>query len=314
MARAAVEQGWHVRALRRRPGAVGNIGDLAGRIAWVEGDLEDGSALEAAMRGCDVVFHVAGYYPGLSTSGGDHTATALRQMRNVIAAAQAAGVLRLIYTSSLSTIGWPARPDGLATEADWYRSGQARHPYWEVKVAQELEALHASAVLSTVVLNPTAVFGPGDVKLSSGQAVIAALRLRCFFSLGGRINVVDVRDVAAAHIAAAERGRAGDRTILGGHNVTIDQVVRAIAAAAGLPPPRVHIPLGLLYGPAWLIERFISRLFPPLNRLPTYSLALVRKAGWYDCRKAQRELGLRPRPLQATFDDAVAWFRAHGYA
>jgi dihydroflavonol-4-reductase len=316
VARAALERGWRVRALRRRPGATGNIGDLEGKVAWVEGDLEDRAAVEAAMRGCHTVFHVAGYYPGLRSARGDHVAAALRQMRNVIAAAQATGVACLVYTSSLSTIGWPARPDGLATEADWYRSGQSaasRHPYWEVKLAQEQEALRASAELPIVILNPTAVFGPGDVKLSSGQAIIAALRLRCFFSLGGRINVVDVRDVAQAHVAAAERGRAGERTILGGHNVTVDQVVRALAHAAGLPPPRVRIPLGLLYAPAWFIEHVILRLFPRMAYPPTHSLDLVRKAGWYDCGKAQRELGLQPRPLQETFDDAVAWFREHDY-
>jgi dihydroflavonol-4-reductase len=274
------------------------------------------------MQGCDTVFHVAGYYPGLPSArhhASGHVATALRQMRNVIAAAQATGVTCLVYTSSLSTIGWPTRPDGLATEADVYRSGQALHPYWEVKLVQEQEALRADGdrrprgmPLRVIVLNPTAVFGPGDVKPTSGVAVLAALRWRCLFSLEGRINVVDVRDVAAAHLVAAERGRAGERTILGGHNVTIDEVMRAVATAAGRPPPRIRIPLALLYAPAWLVEQ-AARLFPGMAYLPTYSLDLVRKAGWYDSSKAQRDLGLRPRPLEQTFEDAVAWFRGHGY-
>lgn len=320
VARAALERGWRVRALRRRPGATGHIGDLGEQIAWIEGDLESRDALETAMRGCRLVFHAAGYYPMDLREQVDHVGTALRQMRNVIAAAQAAGVERLVYTSSLSTIGRPSRPDELATEADWYQSGQARHPYWEAKLVQEQEALRANAngqqaesPLSVIVLNPTAVFGPADIKPTTGQAVLIALRLRCWLSLEGRVNVVDVRDVAAAHVAAAERGRPGERTILGGHNVTIEQFVRAIAAAAGLAPPRLRLALGWLYGPAWRSEQFVSRLFPHAAHLLIYALETLRLGGWFDCRKAQAELGLCPRPLQQTLNDTVAWFRQHGY-
>lgn len=286
-------------------------------IETVQGDMDDPASLEEAMHGCRLVFHAAGFYPTNSIARREMLAAAARQMTNALTAARRAGVKKVIYTSSLSTIGPPTRADGLATEEDFYQPGTARHPYWEIKWAQEeIARRFAAEGLPVVILNPTAVFGPGDVKPTTGRTLITALRARCRFYPDLRTNVVDVRDVAAAHVAAAERGRPGERYILGAHNVTGRDLVAALAEAEGLPPPRFKVPFpNWLLGPARLLEHIAHRLAPRSAFLmPTQALEFARLGGWYDSGKARRELGWQPAySLTTTLRDAVAWFREHGY-
>ena len=313
--RACVAAGWTARAFRRAASPALALAGL--EVESALGDLEDPASLAKAMRDCALVFHAAGFYPTRSVAQGEMQKAAARQMTNVLTAARRAGVEKVIYTSSLSTVGPAARADGLATEEDLYRPGTARHPYWEVKWTQEeIARRFAAEGLPIVILNPTAVFGPGDVKPTTGRALIMALRARCRFYPDLRTNVIDVRDVAAAHVAAAARGRPGERYILGAHNVTGRDLVAALAEVAGLPPPRWRVPLpGWLFGPARLLEHGLQRLAPQAAFLmPTLALEFSRLGGWYDSGKAQRELGWQVgRSLTETLRDAVAWFREHGY-
>ncbi|MCC7352638.1 MAG: NAD-dependent epimerase/dehydratase family protein, partial [Anaerolineae bacterium] len=256
-------------------------------------------------------------YPTNSVDTARMLAAARRQMTNVLAAARSTGVERAVYTSSLSTIGPPRRADGLATEEDLYSPGLARHPYWEIKWAQEeIARRFAAEGLPVIILNPTAVFGPGDVKPTTGRVVIAAVRSRCRFYPDLRTNVIDVRDVAQAHLAASEHGRSGERYILGAYNITGREQVAALAEVEGLPPPSFKIPLpGWLFGPARLLEHGLYRLAPQARFLvPTQAMEFQRLGGWYDSSKAEQELGLRAsRTLVETMRDTVAWFRQNGY-
>ncbi|MGD2103985.1 MAG: NAD-dependent epimerase/dehydratase family protein, partial [Anaerolineae bacterium] len=196
IARAAVMQGWEVRGLRRRHGATGAIGDL--RIDWADGDLNDEASLVDAMDGCDVVFHAAAYYPHGTSNTWEAVQRGVGGMRNALAAAEAAGVERLVYTSSLTTVGPPEDGARLANEEDLYTPGSVPLPYFEVKWAMEMEAMRAAARgLPVVVVMPAAVLGPGDVKPTTGELLLWVAKGGLPGYVEGHINVVDGRDVAA---------------------------------------------------------------------------------------------------------------------
>jgi dihydroflavonol-4-reductase len=301
IAREAAVRGWQVRALRRDPQAVGAIGDV--NVEWVNGDLANRSSLIAAMRGCDVVFHSAGAYPHGTRQIDRDVQNALDQLRHVIAAARETKPDRLIYTSSFTTIGLPGEANRLADERDQYRPGTAGDAYYEAKWAMEVEALNAG--LPIVSLNPAAVFGPGDVHLAVSEIVIMAAKGRAPFYFDATFGAIDVRDVAAAHLNAVERGRVGERYILSNHNMTLRDGLALIAHASGRKPPTLHIGPHLLnaiitvgkYLPGGMIGHLRTMQFwQPLNN-----------------GKAAAELDLPSRPLADTLHDALAWFKANGY-
>ncbi|TET49408.1 MAG: NAD-dependent epimerase/dehydratase family protein [Anaerolineales bacterium] len=205
VARAALARGWSVRALRRRPEATGAIGDL--EVDWVLGDLYDPPSLVEAMAGCRVVFHSAGYYPTRRSSVRAAVEHAVAGVRNVLDAASEAGVDRLVYTGVFTTVGPPDDPARMANEGDAYTPGSVPNRYYESKWAMEREILGAApAGLETIALLPTAVLGPGDVKPTTGGLLLAAGRGLLLGYVDAVTNIIDVRDVAAAHIAAAEQG------------------------------------------------------------------------------------------------------------
>ena len=314
IARAALDRRWHVRALRRRPDAVGAIGDVAGRIEWVLGELpfqttevvQDLEGLCTAMRGCDVVFHAAAAYPRAERDIAGWVSRSVAQMRAVLQAASDERVSRFVYTSTLTTIGPPGVPGRWADERDFYVPGTSRSLYYESKFAMEMEAFRAAAEgLPAVILNPTAVFGPGDIKPTTGEVLLRAARGQIPVYFDAVVNSVDVREVAAAHIAAAERGRIGQRYILGGHNLTLQQVLTTTAQVAGVQPPKWKLSTrtvdAILHVSHWL-------------RLPLPDLIkTIRHWQPVDSEKARRELGLKARPFEDTARDTIAWFREQHY-
>lgn len=301
IARAAAERGWQVRALRRRPQAVGAIGDVP--VEWWSGDLADRASLTAAMRGCEVVFHAAGAYPHGAANLAQEINAAESQVRTVLQAFDAAGAGRLVYTSSFTTLGPPNAAGRLADERDPYLPGSAQEAYHEAKWAMEVAALQSG--LPVVALCPTAVFGPGDVHLSVSQILLLAAKGRIPVYVDATFNIVDSRDVALAHIAAAEQGRPGERYLLGGHNVTLLDSLALTARLAHVAPPRLRLHPRLLDA---IVA--VGQVFPirGLGHLRTMRL-------WqpFDNAKAVRELGLAPRPLEETVGDALTWFRTVGY-
>jgi len=307
IARAALAAGYAVRALRRRPDAVGALGDVAAEIEWVQGDLDDPASLATAAQGCDVLFHAAAHYPVSSRDVFGEVAYAQTQMGHVLAAAKQVDIERLIYTSSLTTVGPPAQPGRLADERDFYRPGSSGSAYYEVKYAMEHMALRAAEDgWPVVILLPTAVFGPGDVKPTTGQLLLEVARGRVPFYLDAVINAVDGRDVAAAHLAAVERGRVGQRYIVGGHNLALRDGLTVAARIAGVPPPRIKLPMPFVHA----VVRLAATL--PGVELPEHGRTL-RFWQPLSTLKAQRELGLTVRPFEQTVRDTLAWFRQRGY-
>jgi dihydroflavonol-4-reductase len=296
-----------VRGLRRREGAVGDLEGEA--VEWVEGDLDSTSGLHSAFEGVDVVFHAAGYYP-VAERPSSATARGVAQTRHVLAACRRAHPARLVYTSTLSTIGRPPASDNrLADERDLYLPGSLPDSaYYESKFAMESEVLRAAASgVPALVLNPTAVFGPGDVHLTLARALLAAARGRIPFWFDATLNVIDVREVAAAHVRAAEVGRPGERTLLGGHNLTLRELLERTARLAGRRPPRWEIPVSLVEAVGTAAARI------PGMAGGSGHLQAVRSWQGYDTSKASRELGVTPRPLEETLRDALEWLRQHGH-
>jgi dihydroflavonol-4-reductase len=310
IARAALEAGWEVRGLRRRANHSGQLGDVP--VSWVRGNLRDYASLRLAMDRVDVVFHAAAFYPldGNPRKVRQQVKTAEREIQNVLAAALASKVKRFVYISSLSTIGHPPPgEDRLADERDAYIPGTLpKSAYYEAKIAMEQIVLETVAAqkFPAVVLNPTAVFGPGDVNLTLGNLLISVARGQAIAWLPGTINVVDVRDVAAASIIAAEQGEIGARYILGGHNYSVQEALTIAANVAGVNPPRFEIPLWMLKSVVALGDTL------PFLPVPANHLRTVEHWQGYNCEKAQRELGLAPRPFRETVADALTWFRQQG--
>ncbi len=304
--RAALEAGYQVRALRRRH-TVGALADVAHKIEWVLGDLDDAPSLTEAVSGCDVLFHAAAHYSHSSRDIPGEVAYAQAQMERVLEAARQGGARRFVYTSSLTTIGPPAQPGRLADERDFYVPGSSDSAYYEVKHVMEQTALRAASEgLGVVVLMPTAVFGPGDVKPTTGQLLIEAARGRIPVHFDAVMNVVDGRDVAQAHIAAAERGRVGERYVIGGHNLNLRQGLDIAAQVAGVAPPQFKLPRPVVDA----LVRLADAL--PGVELPEHGRTL-RLWQPVSSLKAERELGLKARPFEQTVHDTLAWFREHGY-
>ncbi len=301
IAREAAARGWQVRALRRNPTAVGAIGDVP--VEWVSGDLSNRSSLVEAMRGCQVVFHSAGAYPHGTRQIERDVQSAQEQMQHVLEAARATQPERLIYTSSFTTIGAPAESRRLANEHDFYQPGTAGDAYYEAKWAMEVAALNSG--LPLVVLNPAAVFGPGDVHLAVSEIVIMAARGRVPFYFDATFGAIDVRDVAAAHLNAVECGRVNERYILSNHNITLKEGLTLIAQASGRKPPAIHI------GPVML-----NGIIAVGRYLPGGLLGHLRTMRFWqplDNARAAAELKLPIRPLADTLRDALDWFKARGY-
>ena len=327
IARAAAEHGWQVRAMRRDEHKTGAIADLAepGRLEWVHADLGDVTSLARAMDGCDVVFNAAGYYPIASRNPDGQVRVARAQMENVLEAFRRACPRRLIYTSSLSTIGRPpspspwgplattgdyrkqgttaGQPGRLANESDVYQPGSVPVCYFDVKIAMEQAALTSG--LPVAVLCPTGVFGPGDVKPTSGVLLLMVARGQVFFYLDGVQDVVDVRDVAATHLSAAESAEPGQRYIVGGETMSYREVLNVAARVAGRRPPWLRVPLGVVQAAGTMAGQ--------LGILGGDVLQAVRYWQPLDTSRARRDLGHTSRPFKDTVRDSLAWFRQHGY-
>jgi len=306
IARAAVARGWSVRAARRRVDTVGAIGDL--QVQWVPANLRDAPSLAEAMRGCEVLFHAAGAYPDGSRHIDIAVAEAASEMHRVLDAARTAGVRRVIYTSTLTTV---ERKDPsqkgravLSTaldESSFYIPGTAKSAYYDAKYAMEQIALDARDI-DVVSLLPTAVFGPGDIKPTTSAVLRDAALGKFPVYFDATLNCVDGRDVAASHMLAVEKGRPGQRYILGGHNLPLYAVLATVMRVMGKPPPRLKLSRGLLRA----VMRATDAL--PFVHVPDHMRAF-EFWGPMSSAKAVRELGHTTRAFDQTVRDTLAWFK-----
>ncbi len=310
VARALAAKGVKLRLAHRRGSDLANIAALKGER--VEADLTNPASLTRAVQGCRAVFHVAADYrlwvpdpEAMRRVNVDGTVALLR-------AAQAAAVGRVVYTSSVAALGFD--PDGgPADEATPNRAEDHVGPYKSSKYEAELAVRElAREGLNVVIVNPSAPVGPGDIKPTpTGRMVLDAARGRMPAYVETGMNIAHVDDVAAGHLQALERGRAGESYILGGENLMLSEIGRMIARLAGQSPPRVKLPIGPLMPIAAAMEAWAG--FSGKNpRMTRDMLKMARRRMFYSSDKAAAELGYAPRPAEAAFRDALADFAARG--
>jgi dihydroflavonol-4-reductase len=310
IARALDSAGWQVRVLVRGGSDRSNLQPLT--VEVVEGDLADERSLEHALEGCAGLFHAAADYRLGARDPTQLYRTNVEGTRNILNAARTAGVARIIYTSSVATMGIP--PDGSPGEErtpvtlDHMIGHYKRSKYLAEEVARDA----ARSGMSVVIVNPSTPVGPGDIKPTpTGQLVLDAARGRMPAYVDTGLNIVHVDDVAAGHLLAFERGRPGERYILGGEDMTLQTILAEIARLVGRTPPRIRLPYAAVLPVAYLAEGF-ARVSGRSGRVTLEGVRMSRKRMYFSSGKAVSELGYRWRPPPEAFEAAVRWFRERG--
>jgi dihydroflavonol-4-reductase len=310
VARALVNSGSTARVLVRSSSDRSNLQDLPVEIAV--GDLTDRASLERALAGCSGLYHVAADYRLGARVPAELYQNNVEGTRNILDAARAAGIGRMVYTSSVATIGLP--PDGSpGEEATAVALTDMIGHYKRSKyMAEEIVLSAARSGLPVVIVNPSTPIGPRDVKPTpTGRIVLDAACGRTPAYVDTGLNIVHVDDVAAGHLLAFERGRIGERYILGGEDMTLREVLSQIAALVGRKPPRIRLPLAAVLPVAFVAEAF-SNVSGRATRISVESVRMARKRMFFSSAKAVRDLGYSSRPARAAFEDALTWFRARG--
>jgi len=311
VARALAARGDALRLLLRPTSDRRGVAGL--RFEEAIGDLRDPESLKRAVEGCSVVYHVAADYRLWSKDPSELERSNVDGTRNLLAACERAGVEKIVYTSTVGAIGIVG--DGTPGDEDSPVSlEQMTGPYKRTKFLAEQTALDfARRGLPVVIVNPTAPVGEADWKPTpTGRILVDFLRGATPAYLDTGLNLVDVRDVALGHLAAAERGRAGERYILGAENLSLRAILERLARISGRPAPRVRIPYAAawLFGAAGTAWAEVSGLEP---RAPLEAVRMARKKMYVRSDKAERELGWRPGPVEPALERAVEWFRVNGY-
>jgi dihydroflavonol-4-reductase len=306
---AVTQHGWRVRALRRTTSSLRALEGLSYESAL--GDVTDLDSLRAAMRGVQVVFHAAAVADYWRSGAELLYHVNVDGTRNVMQAALDCGVRRVVYTSSVAALGQPVFGYALdETAAFNLRPNEFHYGYSKVLAEQVVHEFVAQG-LAAVIVNPAVVLGPRDVNLISGSIILEEKRRGIPVYPPGGVCVIDVADVCAAQIVAAERGRVGERYILGGDNLWYRDLLTLTAEVVGRKPPRRA-----------LSRDMMRRLGSAADRLQRMGLRLPANGDqlrfsaetlWFDSSKARRELGLTTRPYREAAQRTYDWYRANGY-
>jgi len=310
VARALTAAGWQIRVLVRHGSDRRNLQGLA--VDVVVGDLTDVASLDGAVADCEALFHVAADYRLGALEPARLYQTNVEGTRNILSAARRAGVARVIYTSSVATIGLPAdgSPGNEATPAAL--ADMVGHYKRSKYLAEQLVRDAAQTGVPVIIVNPSTPIGPGDVKPTpTGRIVLDAASGRMPAYVDTGLNVVHVDDVAAGHLLAFDRGRVGERYILGGEDMTLREILAEIARLSGRRPPRIRVPHSVVLPLAYASEAF-ARVTGRTTRITVEGVLMARKHMFFSSEKAVRELGYRWRAPPQAFADAVRWFREQG--
>ena len=312
LARALHAQGYEVRALVRPDASTLTLTDID--IETMPGDVRDKYPVAQAIKGCQAVFHCAALYTFWSPDINDMYETNVGGTRVVLEEALKAGVDRVVHTSTVSTIGIPQA--GLGTEEMEPTPKDLVGHYRRSKYMAEREALSMGPKgLPVVVVNPTAPVGPWDVKPTpTARTILEFLKGRVPVYMKTGMNLVDVEDVAQGHILALERGRPGERYILGHKNVTLKQVLEILARITGRRAPRLPVPLGLVLTLGYLDHWVEGKILRRRPFIPLEGVKHLRKPMYVNCQKAITELGMPQSPVEGALEKAVHWFRQWSYA
>ena len=308
--RALQARGVKVRALVRTTSSRRNLDGFTGEVA--EGDVRDPNATARAAAGVRHVFHVAADYRLWARDPQEIIRNNLAGAQSVMQASLAAGVERVVHTSSVATLALDRVP---ADETAPLAQADAIGAYKQSKVAAErlVERMVAEQGLPAVIVNPSTPIGPRDARPTpTGRIIVeaAAGRMPAFVDTG--LNLVHVDDVAEGHLLALEKGRIGERYILGGQDATLRELLGAIAELTGRRAPTLSLPRAPLY-PLALVTEAVAQLTGKEPMLTRDALLMARHHMFFSSAKAERELGYRARPYLDALKDALAWFRAGGY-
>ncbi len=308
VARCLLERGDQVRALVRDPA---RLRELDG-VERFQGDLRKPESLARAVEGCGVVYHVAADYRLWTKDPDEMYRSNVEGTRNVLDAAKRAGVERVVYTSTVGCIGIPMEGNG--DEQTPVGIEDMTGPYKRSKFLAEKVALEfAEGGFPVVIVNPTAPVGDHDFKPTpTGKMLVDFVRGAMPAYLDTGLNVVDVRDVALGHLAACERGRAGERYILGAENLTLQRIFGILAGVLGRPAPKVKIPYAVAYA-AGLVSTAWAGISGKEPLAPLDGVKMARKKMWVRHDKAVKELGFAPTPAAEALKRAVSWFQSNGY-
>jgi len=313
VARALAEQGADLRLLVRPSSRTNNIADLRAEVAM--GDLCEPESLRKAMRGCDVVFHVAADYRIWVRDPDQMYKANVEGTRAVIDAAQACGVRRVVYCSSVATMGFTQSGEIVDEDTSVSLKDMVGH-YKRSKFMAEQIALEAGRKgANVVVVNPTTPIGERDIKPTpTGRIIVDFLNRKFPAYVDTGLNLADVKEVARGHLLAMEKARPGERYILGGENLTLKQILDKLAALTRLPSPTMKVPHAVAMGFAAFDQLFTGIIRGKEPRATIDAVKMGRKKMFASSAKAERELGYRIVPVQDALRRAVEWFCTNHYA
>ena len=311
--RALNATGTEVRVLIRRDSDLRNLGGL--KVEQAYGDLRDRDSLRRALSGCQQLYHVAAHYALWAKDPSVFYEVNVAGTRTLLETAREIGIERIVYTSTIGAIGLPIG-GGLGTEETPVSLSHMAGDYKRSKYLAEQEVLKlAHAGLPVVIVNPSAPVGQGDIKPTpTGQMIVDFMKGRMWAYIETGMNLVDVDDVAVGHLRAMERGRAGERYILGNRNLSLREIFETLSNLTGVTAPRIKLPWQAILPLAHLNRWIADYLTHQSPRIPLEGVRMAKYRMHYDCSKAVRELGLPQTPVELALEKAVRWFRAHGYA
>jgi dihydroflavonol-4-reductase len=318
VARALAEQGAELRLLVRPTSDLGNIEDL--NSDRVVGDLRDAASIEKALSGCDVVFHVAADYRLWVRDPGEMYRSNVEGTRSLLEAARKQGVRRIVYTSSVATMGFTSgshSKNGHMTdeESPVSLADMIGHYKRSKFMAEQVAVDAARSGVDVVIVNPTTPIGERDIKPTpTGRIVVDFLKRKFPAYVETGLNLVDATECARGHVQALEEGRSGERYILGGENLTLKEILDRLAAITGLPSPTVKVPYIVALAGGIFYEMVTGRLLGREPRATIDEVRMSRKTMFVSSAKAERELGWRTVPVDGALRRSVEWFRANGYA
>jgi dihydroflavonol-4-reductase len=312
--RELLKQGFNVRVLLRRESNRRNIEGLD--VEEYNGDLRDGPLLDNALDGCDVLFHTAASYSLWSANPQEVYESNVKGTENILKAALRKNVKKVVYTSTESTIGIPHH--GMpGNEENTSLPEELSGDYKKSKLMAEKLALEMcrNEGLPLVVVNPTLPIGAYDIKPTpTGQLIVDFLNHKMPAYMDSGLNAVDVRDVACGHVLAYEKGRIGERYILGNKNVTFREILIMLEHVTGIEAPTVKFPFWFALGAAYIDEFVSGKVLKKHPRVPMAGVKTARKLRYFDCSKSVVELGMPQTPVETALETAVNWFRENGYA
>ncbi len=318
VARVLAGQGADLRLLVRSSSDLKNIQNL--NAERVTGDLRDPNILETAISGCDVVFHVAADYRLWIRDPDQMYRSNVEGTRAILEAARKNRVRRVVYTSSVATMGFTSNGHPANEDSPVALENMIGH-YKRSKFMAEQVALDAGRKdiggerMDVVVVNPTTPVGEQDIKPTpTGRIIVDFLKKKFPAYVDTGLNLVDVRECARGHVAALEKGRSGERYILGGENLTLKQILDKLSAITGLPSPKVRVPYAVALLAGVVDEMVTGRILRREPRATIEAVQMSRKKMFVTSGKAVRELGWKVVPVKDALGRAVEWFRANGYA